>query len=316
MAHLVETMAYANEVPWHGLGVQVPSDLSPEQMLEKSGLNWTVDKYPAFATVNGEKIPVGRDVLVRSSDHKVLDTVGSDWIPVQNQQAFDFFHEYCEAGDMEMHTAGSLRGGQLVWVLAKVKESFELFKGDQVDSYLLFTNPHKFGQCLDVRFTPIRVVCNNTITLALESQVDRVVRKNHRSSFNANKVKETLGIATTKLAKYKEMAAFLGTRNYTEQKLKEYFSKTFPVIAYDKEKGPQRKEMSKNAVMALDIVHSQPGAEFAEGTWWQAFNAVTYMLDHKVGRTADNRLTSAWFGPNKSVKLQALDAAIEYAETA
>lgn len=316
MAHLVETMAYAGEVPWHGLGTLVPNDLSPQQMLEKSGLNWTVEKYPAYATVNGEKIAVGREVLVRTSDNKVLDTVGSDWIPVQNSQAFDFFHEYCEAGDMEMHTAGSLRGGQLVWVLAKVKDSFELFRGDRVDSFLLFTNPHKFGQCLDVRFTPIRVVCNNTITLALESYADRVVRKNHRTAFNASQVKETLGIATTKLTKYKEMAAFLGTKRYTEERLKEYFSKTFPVLAYDKEKGPQRKEISKNAAMALEVVHTQPGATFAEGTWWQAFNAVTYMLDHKVGRTADNRLTSAWFGPNKNVKLQALESAIEYAEAA
>lgn len=316
MAHNVETMAYAGDTPWHKLGKAVPSDLSPEQMLKVAGLDWQVNKYPAFATINGVKVPVGRDVLVRDSDDRVLDVVGSDWIPVQNSEAFEFFHDYCAMGDMEMHTAGSLRNGQLVWVLAKVKESFELFNGDQVDSYLLFTNPHKFGQCIDVRFTPIRVVCNNTLTLSLNSHSDRMVKKNHRTAFNAEEVKETLGIANNKLAKYKEMAAFLGSKRYTEDKLKEYFTQIFPVLAYDKEKGPQRKEVSKSAALALETVASQPGAGFAEGSWWQAFNAVTFLTDHKIGRTADTRLTSAWFGPNKTLKLKALETAVEFAEAA
>lgn len=316
MADMVETMAYAGEVPWHGLGVQVPSDLSPKQMLKAAGLAWTVEKYPAYATVDGEKIRVGRDVLVRSSDKAVLDTVGSDWYPVQNSEAFEFFNEYCEAGDMEMHTAGSLRNGQIVWVLAKVKQSFELFHGDTVESFLLFTNPHRFGQSLDVRFTPIRVVCNNTLTLSLNSASDRMVKKNHRTEFNASEVKEMLGIATDKLAKYKEMAEFLGSKRYTEEKLKEYFKAVFPVLAYDKEKGPQRKEVSKSATLALELVETQPGAKFAEGSWWQAFNTVTFMTDHKIGRTADSRLTSAWFGPNKNLKVKALETAVEFAEAA
>ncbi|NDG29023.1 DUF932 domain-containing protein, partial [bacterium] len=210
--------------------------------------------------------------------------------------------------------AGSLRDGQIVWALAKVKDSFELFKGDRVDSYLLFTNPHKFGQCIDIRFTPTRVVCNNTLTLALKQKEERVIKKNHRTVFDASSVKEQLGIATTKLAKYKEMAEFLGSKRYTSEKLKEYFNQIFPVLVYNKEKGPQRKELSKSATRALEVVHTQPGANFAEGSWWQAFNAVTYMTDHEIGKTVDSRLTSAWFGANKNLKLKALETAVEYAE--
>lgn len=316
MAHLVETMAYAGEVPWHGLGVKVPHDLSPAQMLEKAGLDWQVQKIPAFADVNGKKINVGRSALIRSSDQSVLDVVGNDWNPVQNNEAFEFFSEYCQAGDMEMHTAGSLRDGQIVWALAKVKDSFELFKGDQVDSYLLFTNPHKFGQCIDVRFTPIRVVCNNTLTLSLKSTSDQRVKVSHRTVFNADEVKETLGIATGKLQKYKEMAQFLGTKRYTEEKLKQYFNNVFPVLAYNKEKGPQRKELSKSATRALEVINTQPGARFAEGSWWQAFNAVTYLTDHEIGKSADTRLQSAWFGANKNLKVKALETAVEFAEHA
>lgn len=316
MAHMVETMAYAGETPWHGLGVQVPSDLSPAQMLEKAGLDWSVEKVPAFATIDGKKTAVGWSALVRSSDHEMLSVVSNDWNPVQNHEAFEFFHEYCAAGDMEMHTAGSLRGGQVVWALAKVKESFELFKGDTVESYLLFTNPHKFGQSIDVRFTPIRVVCNNTLTLSLEQKADRMVKKSHRTQFDAEQVKEQLGIATTKLAKYKEMAAFLGSKRYSDVNLKEYFNRIFPVLAYNKEKGPQRKDLSKSATRALEIIETQPGAEYARGSWWQAFNAVTYLTDHEIGRSADTRLQSAWFGPNKNLKVKALETAVEFAEAA
>ena len=316
MAHMIESIAYAGEVPWHGLGVKVPADLSPAQMLEKADLNWTVEKTPAFANIGGKQVAVGWSALTRSSDNSILSVVSNDWNPVQNAEAFEFFDEYCRVGDMEMHTAGSLRDGQIVWGLAKVKDSFDLFKGDQVDSYLLFTNPHKFGQCIDVRFTPIRVVCNNTLTLSLSQKSDRVVKKNHRTEFNAAEVKQTLGIATEKLAKYKEMAAFLGSKRYTEETAKQYFNTVFPVIAYNKEKGPQRKELSKSATRALEVLDTQPGARFAEGSWWQAFNAVTYLTDHEIGRTADTRLQSAWFGANKNLKIKALETAVEFAEAA
>ena len=313
---MIETIAYAGEVPWHGLGTKVPADLSPAQMLDKAGLNWTVEKTPAFANIGGKDVSVGWSALTRSSDNSILSVVSNDWNPVQNAEAFEFFDEYCRVGDMEMHTAGSLRDGQIVWGLAKVKDSFDLFKGDQVDSYLLFTNPHKFGQCIDVRFTPIRVVCNNTLTLSLSQKSDRVVKKNHRTEFNAAEVKQTLGIATEKLAKYKEMAAFLGSKRYTEETAKQYFNTVFPVIAYNKEKGPQRKDLSKSATRALEVLDTQPGARFAEGSWWQAFNAVTYLTDHEIGRSQDTRLQSAWFGANKNLKIKALETAVEFAEAA
>ena len=160
MAHLVETMAYAGETPWHGLGQRVPGDLTPAQMLTSAGLDWSVDKIQSFVNINGKQVYTGKDALVRSSDGRILDVVSQDWNPLQNEEAFEFFNDFVCSGDMEMHTAGSLKHGQIVWALAKVKESFDVFGGDQVDSYLLFTLPHKFGQSIDVRFTPIRVVCN------------------------------------------------------------------------------------------------------------------------------------------------------------
>lgn len=319
MAHEIEMvgdvaqMAYVGDTPWHGLGTRVPADLTPEQMLDAAGLNWTVDKVPAYYVVGDEVRTIGQSALIRSSDSKMLDAVSDDWNPVQNQEAFDFFDEFVRAGDMEMHTAGSLKGGQIVWGLAKVKDSFELFKGDQIDSYLLFSNFHKYGFSTDVRFTPIRVVCNNTLTLSLNSKVERMVKISHRKVFNPGNVKEMLGIATDKLTKYKDMAAFLGSKKAKNEDIVEYFCRVFPVTGSNEKK---TKEVSKNAQTALDILHTQPGAQYAEGTWWQPFNAVTYMTDHLVGRSADTRLTSSWYGNNKNVKVKALELAVEMAEAA
>ena len=318
MAHNVETMAYAGEVPWHGLGVPVSNDLTPNQMMKKAGLDWTVEQIDSYVTVGDKKIPTGMKALVRSSDNKVLTNIGQVWNPVQNEDAFNFFSEYVLKGDMEMHTAGSLKGGQLVWALAKVKESFDLFGGDTIESYLLFSNPHKYGFSIDVRFTPIRVVCNNTLSLSLEAKAERSVKVGHRTEFNADEVKKALGIASAKLSQYKEMAEFLGSKRYNIDNLIEYYNTVFPRTA---DKRVQNQELSvetlsKNAKAAFDAIELQPGAKYAEGSWWQAFNSVTYVTDHLQGRNPDNRLYSSWFGGNQIRKRDALKTALEFAEVA
>ena len=318
MAHNVETMAYAGEVPWHGLGVPVSNDLTPNQMMKKAGLDWTVEQIDSYVTVGDKKIPTGMKALVRSSDNKVLTNIGQVWNPVQNEDAFNFFSEYVLKGDMEMHTAGSLKGGQLVWALAKVKESFDLFGGDPVESYLLFSNPQKYGFSIDVRFTPIRVVCNNTLSLSLEAKAERSVKVGHRTEFNADEVKKALGIASAKLSQYKEMAEFLGSKRYNIDNLIEYYNTVFPRTA---DKRVQNQELSvetlsKNAKAAFDAIELQPGAKYAEGSWWQAFNSVTYVTDHLQGRNPDNRLYSSWFGGNQIRKRDALKTALEFAEVA
>jgi len=317
MAHMIEIsedgfahIAYAGETPWHGLGVKVPSDVSPEQMLISAKLDWEVETVPAYATVDGKQVNVDRSALIRKSDNRVLDVVGNDWIPCQNKDAFEFFNDFIAAGEMEMHTAGSLRDGQIVWALAKVNDSFELFKGDKVDSYLLFTNPHQYGKSIDVRFTPIRVVCNNTLSISLNMSANQMVKISHRSEFNSDSVKETLGVAKEKLVKYKEMAAYLGSKKYTDETLSEYFNRIFPINESSK------KEQSRNAKIAQQVIVQQPGSNFAEGSWWQAFNAVTFMTDHVIGRSADTRLQSSWFGVNKNLKVKALDTALEFADAA
>ena len=319
MAHELEIvngqaqMAYVGELPWHGLGTKVEQDLTPAQFQEVAGLNWEVTKEKLM-TPSGTIVP-NKEALVRSSDGAILDVVGTGWNPVQNSEAFEFFHEYVMAGDMEMHTAGSLKNGQMVWALAKTKESFELFNGDVTDNYFLFTNPHQFGKSINIRMTPIRVVCNNTLTLSLSKQSDQMVSVNHRTAFDPDMVKEQMGIAREKMEQYKSMAQFLGSKRYTAENVIQYFNEVFGAPAKEKVDNVI-PFTSRNAKTAFENLDTQPGANFAQGSWWTAFNSVTHMTDHLQGRENDSRLQSAWYGRNRKVKLNALDKAIEYAEAA
>ncbi len=310
---MVETMAYAGELPWHGLGTKVLDDLTPEQMMQKAGVDWTVEKQD-LVTAGGSTVK-SKQALVRSSDGAVLDVVGKGWNPVQNSEAFNFFEEYVKAGDMEMHTAGSLNDGKMVWALAKTNDSFELFNGDVTENYFLFSNPHQFGKAIDIRMTPIRVVCNNTLTLSLNKESDSMLKVNHRKEFDVAEVKEQMGIAREKLDQYKSMAEFLGSKRYTSDNIIQYFNEVFGSPAKEKVDGVL-PFTSNNAKIAMENLSTQPGAKFGEGSFWQAFNTVTFLNDHVQGRTTDGRLTSSWYGRNRRVKLKALDKALEYAEAA
>ena len=151
---------------------------------------------------------------------------------------------------------------------------------------------------------PVKAAFFNAGTEAVEN----AVKISHRNVFNADVTKEMLGIAKDKLAKYKDMASFLGAKKAKDENIVEYFNRIFPSSG--------KKEVSRNAERAMEILHTQPGANYAEGTWWQPFNAITFLTDHELGRNADSRLTSAWYGYNKGLKTKALELAVEMAEAA
>lgn len=321
MSHLVESMAYAYkqgandeayQTPWHRLGTPVSNDYTPQQMLKAANLDWTVDRHPTFALLDGQQVYTGKDVLTRSTDNRILTHISENWEPVQNDVFADFFEKFVSEGHMEMNTMGSLRQGNIVWALAKVKESFSLYSGrDTIESYLLFTNPHEYGKCVDIRFTAGRVVCNNTLTLALNNKSDMVVRLNHTKKFDPELVKSTLGISSDRLKTYKEASEYLTSKNFTEDTLTEYYKTVFPSLSKE-----DSSKLSKPAKLALDCLETQPGAELGAGTWWAAFNSVTYAVDHLMGRTEEGRLNSAWYGPNRAKKVLALETAVELANAA
>ena len=264
MSHNVETMAYAGEVPWHGLGERVSNDLTPMQMMQKAGVDWRVTKVPTVAMYDGEIIETGTEALIRESDNSVLaPMVGQNWEPIQNDEAFNFFNEFCLAGDMEMHTAGSLQDGKYVWVLAKIKESFDVLGKDQVDNYMLFSNPHIYGKSANIRMTPVRVVCNNTLNMSMNMESVNEAVINHRTKFDAEKAKDTMGLAHEKFSEYKEAANFLATKRYTQDNLITFLNTVFPAANTKRKVVTEVKDLSTTAKKTLEVMDTQPGAHYA-----------------------------------------------------
>ena len=321
MSHEVETMAYAHrgvaDVPWHGLGVAVSADLMPFEMLEEAGLDWKVEKKglwvgPVADAENAPSPVDGHQMLVRDTDGAHLGIVSKNWEPIQNEEAFQVFVDFVDKGGMTMETAGSLRDGRLVWALAKTTEEFRVFGDDVIRGYFLFSNPHQYGQSASFGGTSIRVVCANTHSWALQSGLDNKITVSHRKPFVVEYVNEALAGLRHRLDEFQQTAELLGSVQYTDEKLKGYFSEMFPFTG----KTDTETKLSRNAEEALKVIETQPGAKFAPNSWWQAYNAYTYMTDHVVGNTDANRLDSAMFGYHRRTKIKALDRAVEYARAA
>lgn len=334
MAHMVETMAWSGEVPWHGLGVQVGDSLTPQEMLEAASLDWTVSKRPLYTLQEPLLADSDQDAgtgtlrvqkfsaLVRDSDNKTLGVCGNQYIPLQNKDVFQFFDKFVKAGHMKMDTAGSLDGGRQVWGLASIQQGFTLPGGDEVRGYLLLANPHVWGESMRILFTPIRVVCNNTLTMALRDASGKGFRLPHVREFNADlmqSAEEALGIATSQLEAFEEQAKFLSSVETTDENEFEYLARLFqPELLKVASEQPIQLRLKRTAERVHELIRTQPGADLksSQNTYWGLFNAVTYAVDHELGRDRDASLTSAWFGQRATTKAKALDLALEMAKAA
>lgn len=165
MSANVESMFYVRETPWHGLGTKVTNALNSKEALIAAGLNWHVIQEPILTTAN-ESIE-GYKVNVRDLDRKILGVVTDRYKVVQNHEAFAFTDELLGQG-VRYETAGSLQEGRRVWLLAHMPHEY-IISGERISPYLLFSNSHDGSGAIKVALTPIRVVCNNTLNLALRT---------------------------------------------------------------------------------------------------------------------------------------------------
>lgn len=275
-------------------------------MLKAAKLDWTVSKLPNYVKRGAREISTGTYAIVRDDNDRILSpNVGPAWEEVDNAKCFEFFNDFVKSGNAEMHTAGSLRGGQIIWGLAKIKDKFQVFGGDEIEGYVFLSASHLYGKVTTTDFTPIRVVCNNTLMMALESSSQYSVSINHRTKFDPEVVKMMMGIASFQLAEYREACIDLGGASYTGKEVRDYFAEIFPLKGADE----NTSAISKTAETCLQVLEIQPGTEYASGTWWQAYNAVTYVADHVLGRSADSRLFNSWLGGVRQKKIKAFNLA-------
>lgn len=324
MSHKVESMAYAGDVPWHGLGEAVSGDLSAKDMLKKARLNWSVARKPLTAAGN---IPVPEHfALVRDSDESVLGICGKDYIPTQNSEAFEFFEKFVKAGSMTMETAGSLAGGRHVWGLAKLNRGYTLEGGDRMEGYLLLSSPHIWGKSLTAMLTEIRVVCNNTLTAALGRGSERF-RMPHIKAFDAavqHAAADALGLSAELLRRFEDEARLMSKAKTDAAEVAKYVCALFApklyaeIAKHDDSKVAILDQLPRNGQRVMELYHKSPGSDLktASETWWGAFNAVTRFVDHEMGRDRDVSLTSAWFGPRATLKQRARSMAVDLAKAA
>lgn len=316
MSHEIESIAYAGETPWHGLGTKVRHDVSAENMLKAAGLDWHVKMCPMTASFNGEHIPVkDRFALVRDKDKKVMTVASEAWKPVQNEEMLKFMSQFVEAGGAKLETAGSLRGGQIVWALANLNHDFEVRPRDKVKGYLLMTSSHAVGRATTASTTQIRVVCRNTLRMA-EGEHEVHYKQNHLKEFDFEAAKLRVIDAHEELSGAERIARTLADLKISVQDAVEkvYAPIMFPDLDLV-EAIPNLSNsdfLPRNLNEILDSYHNAPGAD--PGTGWGALNAITHWSDHIAGRDGNTRLFNSWFGANSKNKVAVQAKLMELAQ--
>lgn len=290
MSAEVKTNFYVGDRPWHGLGIRLDNPATSKEAIITAGLDWEVrldniahEIYPEGAiNTNWEKIP-SHNAVVRNTDDKVLGVVGNRYQPLQNVNAFGFMDSLVYDGSMKYHVAGSLKGGTKVFILGKIGTT-NIVPNDAVDKYLLLVNTHDGSGSVRVLFTAVRVVCENTVNLALRQEKGQGLAVRHVGDIMAKveQSKEILGIAQKQFGQFEDFARNITKINFNTEML-ENFTKAILPSPIDPEKMKRteaRREKQRNKIIELfetGVGQDIPGVP---GTGWAAYNAVTEYLNY------------------------------------
>ena len=226
MAANVESMFYVRETPWHGLGTRVNEALNSEEALTAAGLDWNVIQEPIYTET--EELIEGYKANVRDTDRQVLGVVTDRYKIVQNQEAFAFTDELLGEG-VRYETAGSLQGGRKVWLLAHLPHEY-IISGERISPYLVFFNSHDGSGAIKAAITPIRVVCQNTLNLAL-STAKRSWSMIHTGDIKGKmqEAKDTLFMAEKYMDNLGKEFETLRKKKLTDQQVLDYIEILLPL---------------------------------------------------------------------------------------
>lgn len=309
MAHMVENMFYVGETPWHGLGVSLNEAPSISEAINAAGLNWHVGLRDLFTT---DGVRVSHRATVRDTDGSILGVVGPRYQPLQNADALDWFQPFVDSGEASLHTAGSLDGGKKVWVLAQLnRDPSVIVPGDEVRKFILLSNSHDGTTAVRPGFTPIRVVCANTLAAAHCSTASKLIRVRHTSKIASNleKVREIMNAANADFEATADMFRHLASKAFNQADVRRYVKVLLDVENVSDADMPTRtKNIIEDILASISgPKQSMPGVS---GTWWAAYNGYNEYLNYTRGRNADNRMNSLWFGVGASDNRRALDLAV------
>ncbi len=322
----VDTMAYVGEVPWHGQGKPVPPQVTASEMIQAAGLNWIIEKRPARGTkptVNGRGIEkFSRYELVRlpradcHEEEVILGLTSDRYEPLQNSEAFRFFDPIVDHKTATYETAGALGDGERIWVMALMPGNIEVVRGDECKKYLLLSNSHTGQGSVIVKFTAVRVVCQNTLTMAMNDG-QTAFRVRHSAKMN-ERLDEVSGLIAAANQIYKDAALqfqkLAATKVRDKEMLEEYLAVLFPKSASqqkNKTNPPKWLHVTRLFEESSDLQLSG-----VKGTLWAAYNAVIQFEDYRAVKndTESNRLDRVWFGAGADLKVRALTEAISMAK--
>lgn len=326
-------IAYVGDVPWHGLGTPMTAGQTVEQWWHAAGLDWTVNESPVMYQ-NGElRTWDDRKVLYRSDTGAPLSVMGKGFHVVQPSDVRALYSEIAKAGGFELETAGALSGGKRIWALARVSDGADIVNGDRVRPYILLATSFDGTMATIAKFTAVRVVCHNTISMAVpqydassgrmvgggekdstEPGKQTVARVIHAVKWNddvARDVRLQLGIVHDAFERFVVESRALASKPMNDVEADAFVAMLMEPFYSGAKKGADRRDVRETRgykrVMELFAQQEAIGAEMAGRTRWGMLNAVTQLIDHERGKSDATRLDSAWFGTGNAIKSRAFE---------
>lgn len=322
MAHELASsndMAYVGETPWHGLGNKLPKNQPIEVWQKSAGMDFEIKQTDVlFNAANGDgnllnlRSNPDATVLYRSDNNEPLSVVSKRYKVVQPKDVLGFYRDLVSVGGFELETAGILKGGKKLWALAKTGQETLLPGLDKVKAYLLLATSCDGSLATTAQFTSVRVVCNNTLQMAV-GESKGAVRVPHSTTFDPAAVKQELGLGMTAWEAF--MASIKAMSNRPVNKFE---AMNFLVTVLGNPTLPLNDQPNQKAIQTVYGLYSGEGRgsklQSANGTAWGLLNGITEYVDiHRRARNQDYRLDSAWFGQGAQIKQRGLAAAMALA---
>ncbi len=324
MAHDLATsngkaaMFFTGQKPWHMLGQELDRPATSREAMTAAGLDYKVELRP-IETACGQQVPM-RKAVVRTDSKEVLGVVGNKYTPIQNHQCFGFLDSVVADGRVTYHTAGALGSGERIWMLAKLPNTIRVNGTDDItEQFLLLSNSHNGSSSLRIFFTPIRVVCANTLGAAERQGRKQGVSICHRGDLTAKvgEAQNILGLASRFYDDLEGKINHLAQTQLSTLQLETYFQSLYPDPVESKSKRARNVRNELTRLFEEGMGQDIPGIRHSA---WAAFNAVTEYVDHHRSsrgsnelEVRSNRLKSAWFGSGSQIKGQAWDLAMDVA---
>ena len=292
-------MMYVGETPWHRLGNKLDNPATAEEAIAAAGLDWEVQQRPVYYYQSGILTKAKGDrAVIREDTGAKLKILSKAYQPVQNHEAFSFFDTVVGEGQAIYHTAGSLQGGRKIWILARLPHQIEVTDSDVLQCYILLSNSHDGSTSVRMRPTTVRVVCANTLSVALREKNQAEWSTSHRGDImtRVNQAREMLSLQE---AHFRAMMESI--EKLADEKMKEADTENFYRDLFDIDDAADHNK-SRQAVKVDELFRTGRGN--SGETRWDMLNAITEWVDHKRGKD-ENRLHSAWFGSGNEIKRRA-----------